>query len=79
LEYAIEEKNTFERIEVLRKKHILEPETADNFNEALKLFFKIRLHQQVSKQETLNNIDIPQLERTERDLLRHSVHVVKKF
>ncbi|EDM56698.1 cyclic nucleotide binding protein/2 CBS domains, partial [Vibrio parahaemolyticus AQ3810] len=79
LEYAIEEKNTFERIEALRKKRILEPETADNLNEALKLFFKIRLHQQLSKQETLNNIDIKQLERTERDLLRHSLHVVKKF
>ncbi|MDF4598664.1 putative nucleotidyltransferase substrate binding domain-containing protein, partial [Vibrio parahaemolyticus] len=79
LEYAIEEKNTFERIEALRKKRILEPETADNLNEALKLFFKIRLHQQLSKQETLNNIDIKQLDRTERDLLRHSLHVVKKF
>lgn len=79
LEYAIEEKNTFERIEALRNKRILEPETADNLNEALKLFFKIRLNQQLSKQEALNNIDIKQLDRTERDLLRHSLHVVKKF
>lgn len=75
----LKKKNTFERIVALRKKRILEPETADNLNEALKLFFKIRLHQQLSKQETLNNIDIKQLERTERDLLRHSLHVVKKF
>lgn len=79
LEYAIEEKNTFERIEALRKKRILEPETADNLNEALKLFFKVRLNQQLKKQEALNNIDIKQLDRTERDLLRHSLHVVKKF
>ncbi|WP_423839961.1 DUF294 nucleotidyltransferase-like domain-containing protein [Vibrio mytili] len=79
LEYAIEEKNTFERIEALRNKHILEPETADNLSEALKQFFKIRLSQQLGKQEALNNIDIKQLDRTERDLLRHSLHVVKKF
>ncbi|MGR5134306.1 DUF294 nucleotidyltransferase-like domain-containing protein [Vibrio alfacsensis] len=79
LEYAIEEKNTFERIEALSNKRILEPETADNLNEALKLFFKLRLSQQLSKQEALNNIDIKQLDRTERDLLRHSLHVVKKF
>ncbi|MCV5854478.1 hypothetical protein OFN53_28065, partial [Escherichia coli] len=55
LEYAIEEKNTFERIEALRKKRNLDPETADNLTEALKLFFKIGLHQRVSNQETLNN------------------------
>lgn len=79
LEYAIEEKNTFDRIEALRNKRILEPETADNLNEALKLFFKLRLNQQLNQQDALNNIDIKQLDRTERDLLRHSLHVVKKF
>ncbi|CAE6919573.1 DUF294 nucleotidyltransferase-like domain-containing protein [Vibrio alginolyticus] len=79
LEYAIEEKNTFARIEALRNKRILEPETADNLNEALKLFFKLRLNQQLNQQDALNNIDIKQLDRTERDLLRHSLHVVKKF
>ncbi len=79
LEYAIEEKNTFARIEALRNKRILEPETADNLNEALKLFFKLRLNQQLNQQDVLNNIDIKKLDRTERDLLRHSLHVVKKF
>ncbi|NMS64461.1 putative nucleotidyltransferase substrate binding domain-containing protein, partial [Vibrio parahaemolyticus] len=62
-----------------RNKRILESETADNLNEALKLFFKLRLNQQLKKQEALNNIDIKQLDRTERDLLRHSLHVGKKF
>ncbi|KOO11338.1 hypothetical protein AKJ18_29625, partial [Vibrio xuii] len=38
LEYGIEDNNTFERIESLRKRKILEPETADNLTEALKLF-----------------------------------------
>lgn len=79
LEYAIEEKNTFSRIEALRNKRILEPDTADNLNEALKLFFKLRLNHQLNQQDALNNIDLKQLDRTERDLLRHSLHVVKKF
>ncbi len=79
LEYAIEEKNTFARIEALRNKRILETETADNLTEALKLFFKLRLNQQLNQQDALNNLDIKQLDRTERDLLRHSLHVVKKF
>jgi len=79
LEYGIEEKNTFERIEALRRKKILEPDTADNLNEALKLFFKLRLGQQLSNQHSHNRIDIKQLDRSERDLLRHSLHVVKKF
>ncbi|GAK86684.1 predicted signal-transduction protein [Vibrio ponticus] len=79
LEYGVIEKNTFERIETLRCKKILEPETADNLNEALKLFFKLRLAQQLSNQHSHNRIDLKQLDRSERDLLRHSLHVVKKF
>jgi CBS domain-containing protein len=79
LEYAIADKNTFDRIETLQKKHILEPDTADNLSEALKLFFKLRLSQQLSLHHSSNRIELKQLERTERDLLRHSLHVVKKF
>jgi CBS domain-containing protein len=79
LEYALSEKNTFERIKQLQAKRILEPETADNLSEALKLFFKLRLSQQLSMHNSSNKIDLNHLERTERDLLRHSLHVVKKF
>ncbi|CAM2818614.1 DUF294 nucleotidyltransferase-like domain-containing protein [Vibrio neptunius] len=79
LEYGLEENNTFDRIDALRSKRILEPETADNLNEALKLFFKLRLSQQVANQHSHNHINLKLLERTERDLLRHSLHVVKKF
>ncbi|OIQ24524.1 DUF294 nucleotidyltransferase-like domain-containing protein [uncultured Vibrio sp.] len=79
LEYGIEDKNTFDRIETLQQKKILEPETADNLSEALKLFFKLRLAQQLSLHHSSNRIELKQLERTERDLLRHSLHVVKKF
>ncbi|MEL7290614.1 MAG: DUF294 nucleotidyltransferase-like domain-containing protein [Pseudomonadota bacterium] len=79
LEYGIDEKNTFERIEALRQKKILEPDTADNLSEALKLLFKLRLNQQLTHQHSHNRIDIKQIDRTERDLLRHGLHVVKKF
>ncbi|MGF1698433.1 DUF294 nucleotidyltransferase-like domain-containing protein [Vibrio lamellibrachiae] len=79
LEYALSEKNTFDRINELQAKRILEPETADNLSEALKLFFKLRLSQQLSQRHNSNNIELKQLDRTERDLLRHSLHVVKKF
>lgn len=79
LEYGIGYKNTFDRIEALRDKKVLEPDTADNLSEALKLLFKLRLHQQLSQQHAHNRIDLKQLERSERDLLRHAFHVVKKF
>ncbi|KII79277.1 DUF294 nucleotidyltransferase-like domain-containing protein [Vibrio renipiscarius] len=79
LEYHITDKNTFARIEALAKKNILEPDTADNLTEALKLFFKLRLNQQLDNQHSHNRLDLKQLERSERDLLRHSFHVVKKF
>ena len=79
LEYALIEKNTFDRIEALQKKRILEPDTADNLTEALKLFFKLRLAQQLSEHHSGNNIELKLPDRSERDLLRHSLHVVKKF
>lgn len=79
LEYELECNNTFDRIETLQKKKVLEQETADNLSEALKQFFKLRLAQQLSQQHSKNSIDLKLLERTERDLLRHSLHVVKKF
>ena len=79
LEYGIKAKNTIERIESLKDKQILEPDTADNLTEALKLFFKLRLNQQLANQHNHNRIDLKPLERSERDLLRHSFHVVKKF
>lgn len=79
LENSISENNTFDRIQALQKKKVLEQETADNLSEALKLFFKLRLSQQLSLQHTHNKVDLKLLDRTERDLLRHSLHVVKKF
>ena len=79
LEYGITPNNTFQRIEALVKQRVLEKETGDNLSEALKLFFKIRLAQQLNNQHSHSHLDLKQLERAERDLLRHSLHVVKKF
>ncbi|SJN58480.1 Putative nucleotidyltransferase substrate binding domain protein [Vibrio ruber DSM 16370] len=79
LEYRIAEQNTFKRIETLTQKHVLEQQTADNLSEALKLFFKLRLRQQLEQPERHNHLDMKSLDSTERDLLRHSLHIVKKF
>ncbi len=79
LEHAIDANNTFDRIEALVKKRVLEQETGDNLSEAFKLFLKLRLAQQLGNQHSTNQLDFKQLDRTERDLLRHSLHVVKKF
>ncbi|MFA0014548.1 DUF294 nucleotidyltransferase-like domain-containing protein [Vibrio lentus] len=79
LEHGVTVNNTFERIEQLVSKKVLEQSTADNLNEALKQFFKWRLAQRLSQQHSSNKIDVKLMERADRDLLRHSLHVVKKF
>ncbi|USD60629.1 cyclic nucleotide-binding/CBS domain-containing protein [Vibrio sp. SCSIO 43140] len=79
MEYAIDATNTFDRIDQLVTKRVLEQETAENLAEALKHFFKLRLQQQLSHHDISNAIQLDALERPERDLLRHGLHVVKKF
>ncbi|GAM69679.1 signal-transduction protein [Vibrio sp. JCM 19236] len=79
LENGIVERNTFERIAELGKRGRLEPNSVDNLSEALKLFYKLRLAEQVTSGDSGNQIYFSKLNRTERDLVRHSFHVVKKF
>jgi CBS domain-containing protein len=79
MEYAIDATNTFDRIDQLVAKRVLEQATAENLSEALKHLFKLRLQQQLSHHDTSNAIQLDVLERPERDLLRHGLHVVKKF
>ncbi|MGX9418731.1 putative nucleotidyltransferase substrate binding domain-containing protein [Vibrio sp. WJH972] len=79
LDYKISATNTFERLEALVDEKVLEKETSDNLSEALKHFFKLRLAQQLQQNNTGNNLNLSKLDRTERDLLRHSLHIVKKF
>ncbi len=79
VEHEVNVNNTFARIEQLQHKKVLEAQTASNLAEALKLFFKLRLQQQLQLHHNHNKLDIEQLSRAERDLLRHSLHIVKKF
>ncbi|MBF9001254.1 DUF294 nucleotidyltransferase-like domain-containing protein [Vibrio nitrifigilis] len=79
LEHGVEVTNTFERIETLQAQHILEKNTADNLSEALKFFIKLRLTQQLQHDHQTHLLSLEPLARAERDLLRHSLHVVKKF
>ncbi|MEJ2766719.1 DUF294 nucleotidyltransferase-like domain-containing protein [Photobacterium sp. MCCC 1A19761] len=85
LEHAIADNNTFARIDQLTHRRVLESDTASNLSEALKLFIKLRLRQQLSQHQDpqsrglQQHLDISVLSRAERDLLRHSLHVVKKF
>lgn len=81
LESRVHDTNTFLRLEQLVARKILEPSTASNLNEALKLFIKLRLRQQLDQPTggMQQHLDVNRLTRTDRDLLRHSLHVVKKF
>ncbi|KKD61286.1 cyclic nucleotide-binding protein [Grimontia sp. AD028] len=80
LEKGLTETNTFERLDALVECKALDQETANNLSEALKLFVKVRLKQQLdSDASTGNQLDVTQLSRTERDLLRDCLGVVKKF
>jgi len=81
LEHNIEGNNTFQRLIRLEQHKVLEPSTASNLSEALKLFIKLRLRQQLDHQTNglQQHLNISYLSRAERDLLRHSLHVVKKF
>ncbi|WP_025738544.1 DUF294 nucleotidyltransferase-like domain-containing protein [Salinivibrio socompensis] len=79
LEKGITETNTFDRLEQLAKLGTLADETAENLSEALKLFIRLRLRQQLDGEQQSNCLDVAHLPASERDLLRHGLHVVKKF
>ncbi|MCQ1059359.1 putative nucleotidyltransferase substrate binding domain-containing protein [Photobacterium sp. DNB23_23_1] len=81
LEHGIEDNNTFIRLEQLAQRQVLEKDTASNLSEALKLFIKLRLRQQLDLPAggLQQHLNVERLNRTDRDLLRHSLHVVKKF
>ncbi|WP_413113800.1 DUF294 nucleotidyltransferase-like domain-containing protein [Thaumasiovibrio sp. DFM-14] len=79
LEKGIDVTNTFLRLEALLQQGVLEADTVANLSEALKLFIKLRLRQQLNDPSAGTILHTESLERSERDLLRHSLHVVKKF
>ncbi|PSJ44767.1 cyclic nucleotide-binding protein [Zobellella endophytica] len=81
LEQGLTDTGTLERVRLLTERHIFEPDFADNLSAALILFWQLRLERQLARGgDGLNQrIDPAALPRHHRDLLRHALHVVKKF
>ena len=87
LEHRILKTNTFERIEALNEIGVLNERDAKDLCEALGLFVNIRLRQQIRRADdsdegldpTPNIIELQQLNKMDRDLLRDALHVVKGF
>ncbi|MGB2130794.1 MAG: putative nucleotidyltransferase substrate binding domain-containing protein, partial [Marinobacterium sp.] len=87
LEHRILKTNTFQRIETLVEQGIMQAQHGSDLSEALALFIQLRLRQQIRRAEdslsgqdpTPNQIDLQQLNKLERDLLRDALHVVKGF
>ncbi|MBA4501065.1 putative nucleotidyltransferase substrate binding domain-containing protein [Marinobacterium marinum] len=87
LEQRIIKTNTFQRIEQLIEQGVVREQHGRDLSEALALFIQLRLRQQIKRTEeaddgvdpTPNQIDLQQLNKLERDLLRDALHVVKGF
>ncbi len=87
LEHRILKTNTFQRIETLVEQKVMQAEHGSDLTEALSLFIQLRLRQQIRRAEqsedgqdpSPNQIDLQQLNKLERDLLRDALHVVKGF
>lgn len=74
-------RGTLGRLQMLGERGVLDRNMADNLAEAFELFMQLRLSQQLAGDRSglTQGIDVSILSRAERDLLRFSLHVVKKF
>ncbi len=87
LEQRILKTNTFERLAALTEMGVLSEDVAKDLCEALGVFINIRLRQQLRRSEendqgldpTPNTLELQQLNKMDRDLLRDALHVVKDF
>ena len=89
--FALEQKilatNTFERLEALVDAGVMQESVSKDISEALGLFVNIRLRQQIRRAEqaeegidpTPNIIELQQLNKMDRELLRDALLVVKSF
>lgn len=89
--FALEQKilttNTFERLEALVEAGVMQESVAKDISEALGLFVNIRLRQQIRRAEQAedgidpspNIIELQQLNKIDRELLRDALLVVKSF
>ena len=87
LEQRILATNTFERLEALVDAGVMQESDSKDISEALGLFVNIRLRQQLRRAEqaedgidpTPNIIELQQLNKMDRELLRDALLVVKSF
>ncbi|WP_368164310.1 putative nucleotidyltransferase substrate binding domain-containing protein [Aeromonas sp. R6-2] len=77
LEAGIAATSTLERIEALIDSGRLSREYGSNLGEAFRLLMRLRLRSQLERGES--RVAVESLTSAERDLLRHSLHLVKKF
>ena len=77
------ETNTFARIEVLQKQSVLSAETAANLTQSLQFLMGLRLKTGLDELDkgrpVSGGIDVSRLSSLDRDLLKDSLSVVKKF
>lgn len=87
LEHRILKTNTYERIEALQQLNVIGDQESKDLCEALGLFIDVRLRQQLRRAErsdegldpTPNIIQLDNLNKMDRDLLRDALLVVKSF
>lgn len=80
LEFGLTCTSTIERLQWLKEHGKIDAAIADNLTEAFILFHRLKLDKLLQKDGQYNNrLDITQMPRNDRDLLRQSLHAVKKF
>ena len=83
LEADVEASNTFERLEALVSKNVLERALADDVAESLAFLMRLRLEaglEALQGQKTMSNeVDTASLSTLDKDLLQDALLVVKRF
>jgi CBS domain-containing protein len=82
-EHAVDACNTLERLDWLQQHQILDEEVVQGLKDALLLFVRIRLRQQLAIKADnpglSQQLNLEHLRSVDRSLLRHALHRVKKF
>lgn len=83
-EFAIDECNTFKRLQHLQALNVLHEDVVQGLTDALLLFLRIRLRQQLQQSAVDNpglnqQLSLASMRSVDRSLLRHALHRVKKF
>ncbi len=81
MEQGLPISSTFERMDELAHNGVLDTTLAANLAEALQLFMQLQLEQTsfVENTDEKQPLEFGTHSRSQRDLLRHALHVVKKF